>query len=85
MKKSIRVAAALCAVVVGLSALLAGCGNDDDEKPNGGHESLGGHVGENPFKGLTIVYEDEEDSITKTFSFTSDTTGVYVYKRGMER
>lgn len=77
LRKSIRVVV----MVAALSALLAGCGNDDDEKPSGGTESLGGHVGENPFKGLTIVYEDEEDSITKTFSFTSDTTGVYVYKR----
>ena len=76
-RKSIRVVV----MVAALFALLTGCGNDDDEKPSGGPESLGGHVGENPFKGLTIVYENEEDSITKTFSFTSDTTGVYVYKR----
>lgn len=76
-RKSIRVVV----MVAALFALLTGCGNDDDEEPSGGPESLGGHVGENPFKGLTIVSEDEEDSITKTFSFTSDTTGVYVYKR----
>ena len=46
MKKSIRVAAALCAVVVGLSALLAGCENDDEE-PSSGPSGLGGTVGEN--------------------------------------
>lgn len=79
MKKSIRVAAALCAVVVGLSALLAGCGNGDDEEPSGGPSGLGGTVGENPFKGLTIVYESKGPyrESTFTYSFASDTKGVY--------
>lgn len=82
MKKSIRVAAALCAVVVGLSALLAGCGNGDDEEPSGGPSGLGGHVGKNPFKGLTIVSEDKDSyrERTETYTFTSDTKGVYKYK-----
>ena len=83
MKKSIRVAAALCAVVVGLSALLAGCGNGDSEGPGSGPSGLGGTVGENPFKGLTIVYEDKDSyrERTTTYTFTSDTKGVYRYER----
>ena len=83
MKKSIRVAAALCAVVVGLSALLAGCGNGDDEEPSGGPSGLGGHVGKNPFKGLTLVSEDKDSyrERTETYTFTSDTKGVYRYER----
>ena len=82
MKKSIRVAAALCAVVVGLSALLAGCENDDEE-PSSGPSGLGGTVGKNPFKGLTIVSEDKDSyrERTKTYTFTSDTKGVYRYER----
>ena len=78
MKKSIRVAAALCAVVVGLSALLVGCENDDEE-PSSGPGGLGGTVGENPFKGLTIVYESKGpyQENTFTYSFASDTKGVY--------
>ena len=69
-------------MVAALSALLAGCGNDDDEEPSGGPESLGGHVGENPFKGLTIVSEekDSHDAETETYIFTSDTKGVYRYE-----
>ena len=82
MKKSIRVAAALCAVVVGLSALLVGCENDDEE-PSSGPSGLGGTVGKNPFKGLTIVSEDKDSyrERTKTYTFTSDTKGVYRYER----
>lgn len=74
-RKSIRVVV----MVAALSALLAGCGNDDDEKPNGGPESLGGHVGENPFKGLTIVSEEKDShgGETETYIFTSNTKGVY--------
>ena len=74
-RKSIRVVM----MVAALFALLTGCGNDDDEKPNGGHESLGGHVGKNPFKGLTIVSENHGG--TDTYTFTSDTKGVYKRQR----
>lgn len=82
MKKSIRVAAALCAVVVGLSALLAGCGNGDGEGTGSGPSGLGGTVGENPFKGLTIVREEKDsyEKTTETYTFTSDTKGVYRYE-----
>ena len=73
MKRSIRAAAVLCAVAVALSVLLAGCGNEDE--PNGnGSNGLGGHVGENRFKGLTITYDDEW---TETYAFTSDTKGEF--------
>ena len=83
MKKSIRVAAALCAVVVGMSALLAGCGNGDSEEPGSSPSGLGGTVGENPFKGLTIVYEKKDSyrETTETCTFTSDTKGVCRYER----
>lgn len=78
LKKSIRIAA----VVVGLSVLLAGCGNGDDGE-NGGGSSLGGHVGTNPFKGLTLVYKNsysEEIGEIETYSFISDTKGMYNYE-----
>ena len=67
MKRSIRAAAVLCAVAVAVSVLLAGCKNEDE---------LGGHVGANPFKGLTITYDDEYDG-TETLAFTEDTKGTY--------
>ena len=73
LKKSIRTVA----VVVGLSALLAGCGNGDDGE-NGGGSSLGGHVGTNPFKGLTLVHDNSYE--IETYSFISDTEGVYKYE-----
>ena len=75
MKRSIRAAAVLCAVAVAVSVLLAGCGNDEEE--GNGSGGLGGHVGANPFKGLTIVHEGEYES--ETVAFTSDTKGAWTY------
>ena len=75
MKRSIRAAAVLCAVAVALSVLLAGCGNDEEE--GNGSGGLGGHVGTNPFKGLTIVHEGQYES--ETVAFTSDTKGAWTY------
>ena len=75
MKRSIRAAAVLCAVAVALSVLLAGCKNDEEE--GNGSGGLGGHVGANPFKGLTIVHEGEYES--ETVAFTSDTKGAWTY------
>ena len=77
MKRSIRAAAVLCAVAVALSVLLAGCGNDEEE--GNGSGGLGGYVGTNPFKGLTIVHEAgvDKDDPAETYAFTSDTKGTY--------
>ena len=55
MKKSIRIAAALCAAVF-LAGALAGCNSDDDEENGGGS---GGKV-ENRFAGKTIEYENTD-------------------------
>lgn len=82
MKKSIRIAAALCAAVF-LAGALAGCNSDDDEENGGGS---GGKV-ENRFAGKTIEYEDTdreeydghwyEDYEYTKITFTKDTARFY--------
>ena len=76
MKRSIRAAAVLCAVAVAVSVLLAGCKNEDEPDGNGSG-GLGGHVGANPFQGLTIMHEGQYES--ETVVFTSDTKGAWTY------
>lgn len=84
MKKSIRIAAALCAAVFALP-VLAGCDFINGDKSKDSDE------GENPFVGKTIVYEDTEhrdnddgswvedyDYISMTF--TTGATGKYLRK-----
>ena len=73
-----KLALLLVAAVLAAGALTA-CSSGDDGGNDGG---LGGHIGENPFKGLTLVYvyKDESEEITETYSFTSDTNGVHEYK-----
>lgn len=69
MKKSIRIAAALCAAVFALP-VLAGCDfingdkskDSDNGNTTGGNSSENGNggAGKNPFVGKTLVYEDTE-------------------------
>ncbi|MDE6735883.1 MAG: hypothetical protein K2J50_00080 [Treponemataceae bacterium] len=84
MKKSIRIAAALCAAVFALP-VLAGCdftnGDKSKDGDNSGVSGNGG-AGENPFKGKTIEREeiDEEDYFYVSLSFASNTEGTYLRK-----
>ena len=94
MKKSIRIAAALCAAVFALP-VLAGCDfiNGDKSKDGDNSTASGGNggAGENPFKGKTIVYEDTDRRVNDdgswveyydytSMTFTTDTTGKYLSK-----
>ncbi|MCH5291205.1 MAG: hypothetical protein J1D88_05510 [Treponema sp.] len=69
-----KLALLLAAAVLAAGAFTA-CSSGDDGGNDGG---LGGHIGENPFKGLTLEYEDEY-SYKETYSFTSDTKGHYIF------
>ena len=86
MKKSIRIAAALCAAVFMAGALAGGTFGGDKEKDGDG-ETGGGSGGskvENRFVGKTIVYESIDDYYySDTITFTTSTTGVWLseYRR----
>ena len=77
-----KLALLLAAAVLAAGAFTA-CSNGSDGGGNDG--GLGGHIGENPFKGLTLVYDPKSDTdivtrdvdITRTYKFTEDTKGIY--------
>ncbi|MDE5613926.1 MAG: hypothetical protein K2I74_04655 [Treponemataceae bacterium] len=83
MKKSIRIAAALCAAVFALP-VLAGCDFINGDKSKDGDNSTvsgNGGAGENPFKGKTIERDwTHQDRLhyCESWKFTTDTDGLYV-------
>lgn len=80
MKKSIRIAATMCAAVF-MAGVFAGCNFDWTDKDKDGDGS-GGAV-ENRFAGKTIKYESTDDYYSNTMTFTTSTTGVWLleYRR----
>ena len=82
MKKSIRIAAALCAAVFALP-VLAGCDFTNGDKSKDGDNSTvsgNGGAGENPFKGKTIERDWTHKDLyyRNALTFTTDTKGIWI-------